>query len=51
MLRVWDAKLIEQLDLPDDIFHTAINFMGCNAAFPALNLADMITKTDENAKC
>lgn len=24
--------------------------MGCNAAFPALNLADMITKTDENAK-
>lgn len=24
--------------------------MGCNAAFPALNLADMITKTNENAK-
>lgn len=44
------AGLIEQLNLPDDIFHTAINFMGCNAAFPALNLADMITKTDENAK-
>jgi len=44
------AALIEQLNLPNDIFHTAINFMGCNAAFPALNLADMITKTDENAK-
>jgi predicted naringenin-chalcone synthase len=44
------AALIEQLDLPNDIFHTAINYMGCNAAFPALNLADMITKTDENAK-
>ena len=44
------AELIEKLDLPNDIFHTAINFMGCNAAFPALNLADMITKTDENAK-
>jgi predicted naringenin-chalcone synthase len=44
------AKLIDQLDLPDDIFHTAINFMGCNAAFPALNLANMITKSDENAK-
>jgi len=44
------AVLIEQLNLPEDIFHTAINFMGCNAAFPALNLADMITKTDENAK-
>jgi predicted naringenin-chalcone synthase len=44
------AALIEQLNLPNDIFHTAINFMGCNAAFPALNMADMITKTDENAK-
>ncbi|TCO11077.1 type III polyketide synthase [Natronoflexus pectinivorans] len=44
------AELIEQLDLPDDTFHTAINYMGCNAAFPALNLADMITKTNENAK-
>lgn len=44
------AELIEQLDLPNDIFHTAINYMGCNAAFPALNIADMITKTDENAK-
>jgi predicted naringenin-chalcone synthase len=44
------AALIEQLNLPEDIFHTAINFMGCNAAFPALNLADMITKTDEKAK-
>lgn len=44
------AALIEQLYLPEDVFHTAINFMGCNAAFPALNLADMITKTDENAK-
>jgi predicted naringenin-chalcone synthase len=44
------AALIEQLNLPEDIFHTAINFMGCNAAFPALNLADMITKTEENAR-
>lgn len=44
------AALIEQLDIPNDIFHSAINFMGCNASFPALNLADMITKTDENAK-
>ena len=44
------ATLIEKLNLPDDIFHTAINFMGCNAAFPALNLADMITKTDVKAK-
>jgi predicted naringenin-chalcone synthase len=42
--------LIEMLNLPNDIFHTSINFMGCNAAFPALKIADMIAKTDENAK-
>ncbi len=45
-----DAAIIEQLDLPNDIFHTSINFLGCNAAFPALKFGDMITKTDENAK-
>lgn len=45
-----DAKLIELLNLPDDIFHTSINFMGCNAAFSALKIADMIAKTEENAK-
>ena len=44
------AALIEQLNLPCDIFHTSINFMGCNAAFPALNIANLITKDDENAK-
>jgi len=45
-----DTELIEQLNLPKDIFHTSINFLGCNAAFPALKLGDMIAKTDENAK-
>jgi len=45
-----DAAIIEQLSLPDDIFHTSFNFLGCNAAFPALKLGDMIAKTDENAK-
>jgi predicted naringenin-chalcone synthase len=45
-----DASLIEQLNLPNDIFHTSINFLGCNAAFPALKLADMIARTDEKAK-
>jgi len=44
------TEIIEQLYLPNDIFHTSINFMGCNAAFPALRIADMITKTDEKAK-
>ena len=45
-----DSVLIKQLNLPEDIFHTSVNFMGCNAAFHALKLADMIAKTDENAK-
>ena len=45
-----DTELIEQLDLPRDIFHTSFNFLGCNAAFPALKLADMIARTNENAR-
>jgi predicted naringenin-chalcone synthase len=45
-----DAELIARLNLPEEIYHTAINFMGCNAAFHALKIGDMITKTDDNAK-
>jgi len=45
-----DSALIEQLNLPNDIFHTSINYMGCNAAFAALKLGDMIAKTEANAK-
>ncbi|CAN5427663.1 type III polyketide synthase [soil metagenome] len=45
-----DAVLIEELNLPKDIYHTSINFLGCNAAFHALKIADMIAKTDDNAK-
>jgi predicted naringenin-chalcone synthase len=45
-----DAAIMERLDLPRDIFHTAVNFAGCNAAFPALKIADMITKTEENVR-
>lgn len=45
-----DAELINHLHLPDEIFHIAINFMGCNAAFHALKLSEMITKTDKFAK-
>jgi predicted naringenin-chalcone synthase len=45
-----DSELMNHLNLPNEIFHVAINFMGCNAAFHALKLSEMITKTDENAK-
>ncbi|MBK6966393.1 MAG: hypothetical protein IPH20_21415 [Bacteroidales bacterium] len=41
---------MEQLGLPGDIFTTSINYMGCNAAFPALKIADMIARTDKNAR-
>lgn len=44
------AELIEKLNLPDDIFHTAVNFLGCNAAFHALKIANLIAESDESAK-
>lgn len=45
-----DSELVEKLNLPNDIFHTGVNFLGCNAAFHALKIADMITKSENNAK-
>jgi predicted naringenin-chalcone synthase len=45
-----DAELIEQLKLPNDIYRTSVNFLGCNAAFHALKIADMICKTTSEAK-
>jgi predicted naringenin-chalcone synthase len=38
------------MDLPKNIFRTSINFMGCYAAIHAMKLADMICKTDKQAK-
>jgi predicted naringenin-chalcone synthase len=45
-----DAEIISQLNLPDDIYRTSVNFLGCNAAFHALKIADLICKTDDKAK-
>lgn len=45
-----DAVLIKELGLPVDIFHTSVNFIGCNAAFHALKIADLITKSDGKAR-
>jgi predicted naringenin-chalcone synthase len=45
-----DAEIIERLGLPTDIYRMGVNFLGCNAAFHALKIADMICKTDTNAK-
>ncbi len=45
-----DIELMQELDLPADTFHTGINFIGCNAAFPALRIADSIVKSQTDAK-
>ncbi len=45
-----DTELIVRLGLPADIYRTAVNFLGCNAAFHALKMADQIARLDENAR-
>ena len=45
-----DIELLQALDLPRDIFHTSLNFLGCNAAFPALKIADSIVKSHNDAR-
>ena len=45
-----DADLMHALDLPADTFRTSLNFLGCNAAFPALKIADSIVKSDTDAR-
>ncbi|MCB2222009.1 MAG: type III polyketide synthase [Bacteroidetes bacterium] len=44
------AEVIRALGLRDDISHTAVNFMGCNAAFYAMKIADLIINSNEDAK-
>jgi predicted naringenin-chalcone synthase len=41
---------MELMDLPNQIFRTSLNFMGCYAAIHALNIADSICKTEKEAK-
>ncbi|TAF67037.1 MAG: type III polyketide synthase [Cytophagales bacterium] len=45
-----DIELIQQLHLNSTIQRTAIQFMGCYAAFNALKMADYICKSDPQAK-
>jgi alpha-pyrone synthase len=45
-----DALLITELGFNKNIFHTSVNFMGCNAAFHALKMADLICKAEAHAK-
>jgi len=45
-----DIELLQALNLPADTFHTSLNFLGCNAAFPALRIADSIVKSQSDAR-
>lgn len=45
-----DLQVMEAMDLPNNIFRTSINFMGCYAAIHALKLADAFCNNDKNAK-
>jgi predicted naringenin-chalcone synthase len=44
-----DAEIMERLGLEDDIYRLSVNFLGCNAAFHALKVADMICSKDKEA--
>jgi len=44
-----DIQLMKQLDLPQDIERTSINFMGCYAGFHAFKLADAICRSNSDA--
>ncbi|HSI90538.1 MAG TPA: type III polyketide synthase [Adhaeribacter sp.] len=44
-----DIEIIEALELPSAIERTAVNFMGCYAAFNALKLANSICKANPGA--
>ncbi|MGN6163096.1 MAG: type III polyketide synthase [Flavisolibacter sp.] len=45
-----DLQVMELMDLEKNIFRTSVNFMGCYAAIHALKMADVICKTDQQAK-
>ena len=45
-----DLQVMEEMDLPSNIFRTSINFMGCYAAIHGLKLAEAFCANDRNAK-
>jgi len=45
-----DLAITETLQMKSNIFRTSVNFMGCYAAIHALKLADMICKTEAQAR-
>jgi len=45
-----DLQVMELMDLSKNIYRTSVNFMGCYAAIHALKMADVICKTEKDAK-
>jgi predicted naringenin-chalcone synthase len=45
-----DLELVEALQLPQTVFRTSVNFMGCYAAVHALKLADALVHTTAKAR-
>jgi predicted naringenin-chalcone synthase len=45
-----DLELVEALQLPQTVFRTSVNFMGCYAAVQALKLADALVRTAADAR-
>jgi len=45
-----DLELVEALKLPQTVFRTSVNFMGCYAAVHALKLADALVRTSAGAR-
>ena len=44
-----DLQIMEQMELPQNIVRTSVNFMGCYAAVHALKLADAFCNSSKNA--
>lgn len=45
-----DLQITDLMDLPNTLYRTSINFMGCYAAIHALKIADAICKNDTSAR-
>lgn len=45
-----DLQIMQEMDLPLNIFRTSVNFMGCYAAIHGMKLADALCKADKDAK-
>jgi predicted naringenin-chalcone synthase len=45
-----DLQVMEEMNLPSNIFRTSVNFMGCYAAIHGLKLADALCTIDKTAR-